>query len=793
MFTTWRRGKLKPSRSGSRFRLAPPAPRHRPHLEALEDRRLPSTFTVTNTHDAGRGSLRQAILDADGDPGPNTIIFRIRGQSVHTIAPASPLPTITNPVTIDGTTQPGFQGTPLIELAGPGTSSFAGLTLAAADSTVRGLAIYGFATGVDFRPSAAGGLVAGDYIGPDASGETAPGNGQGIYLEAVANIVIGGTAPADRNIISGNGRGIFAPVSPGLVLEGNYIGTDASGTRPLGNTVSGFYLQAPGENGAQIGGTFPGAGNLISANGIGLDLAGSYSVVQGNRIGTDVTGTLPLGNHTGVRVDIAGDGRNMIGGTDPGAGNLISGNDIGILTDPEVPYNVIQGNLVGTDITGTQALGNGTGVLLGSSANLLGGTADGARNIISGNRQDGVWLDSDSADNNLVEGNYIGTDITGAQLLGNGGDGVRILSNQGSGAIGNQIGGAIPGAGNVISNNGGDGISSDGDRTVVQGNLIGTDVTGTVPMGNASNGIHVGSNALVGGVGAGNVISNNGGDGILHGSFQITIQGNLIGTDITGTMPMGNAGNGVHLTGSLAVLGTVGGTDPGAGNVIAYSGHDGILVDQQAHNDAILANSIHDSGGLGIELAPGANNDQAFPDLTSATLANTGTVVTGTLTSTPDTTFTLEFFANDVCNPSGYGEGQFWLGDASVTTDANGQAPFAVTVGEAAPGQFIAATATDPQNNTSAFSACVVVSRAAPGGGVVFAFSTQEARPAEIPPALGGASWPVAAVDPSVLAVTPQAAPSDLPTRGHGWRHGDVNLDEASVDALMADRAMLDS
>src|SRR6516162_7366269 len=113
MFTTWRRGKLKPSRSGSRFRLAPPAPRHRPHLEALEDRRLPSTFTVTNTHDAGRGSLRQAILDADGDPGPNTIIFRIRGQSVHTIAPASPLPTITNPVTIDGTTQPGFQGTPL--------------------------------------------------------------------------------------------------------------------------------------------------------------------------------------------------------------------------------------------------------------------------------------------------------------------------------------------------------------------------------------------------------------------------------------------------------------------------------------------------------------------------------------------------------------------------------------------------------------------------------------------------------------------------------------------------------
>jgi hypothetical protein len=520
-------------------------------------------------------------------------------------------------------------------------------------------------------------------------------------LQAVGNIVIGGTAPADRNIISGNGRGIHAVRSPGLVLEGNYIGTDASGTRPLGNTISGFYLDATGGNAAQIGGTLPGAGNLISANGIGLDLAGSDSVVQGNRIGTDVTGTLPLGNGTGVRVDIAGNGENTIGGTDPGAGNLISGNGIGIGTDPGVNYNVIQGNLVGTDITGTQALGNTTGVELGSAGNLLGGTAPGAGNVISGNRGDGMYVLRGS---NLIQGNLIGTTSSGTMPLGNGGDGIRMLYLDGG--VFNTIGG--PGDGNVISNNRGEGILSTMRFTTIQGNLIGTDVTGTVPMGNGGNGVDLGdANDLVGGVGAGNVISNNGGDGIIASYDNTTIQGNLIGTDITGMVPMGNAGNGVHLIG-LAVLSTVGGTDPGAGNVIAYSGLDGVLVAGKAQN-AILGNSIHDSGNLGIELTNGANQDQAAPVLDAAVVRDGRTVVFGTLTSTPNTTFTLEFFANDAPNGHGYGEGQIWLGDATVTTDASGQASFTVSVDMALPDQIITATATDPLANTSEFSAWIPV------------------------------------------------------------------------------------
>ena len=139
---------------------------------------------------------------------------------------------------------------------------------------------------------------------------------------------------------------------------------------------------------------------------------------------------------------------------------------------------------------------------------------------------------------------------------------------------------------------------------------------------------------------------------------------------------------------------------------IAYSGQDGILV-SYAIRVTIQGISIHDSGNLGIELTYGGNQDQPAPTLDSATLTNAGTVITGTLTSTPNTTFTLEFFANDSLDASGNGEGQISLGDATVTTDDAGQATFIVTVAAALPDQFIIATATDSLGNTSEFSAWI--------------------------------------------------------------------------------------
>src|SRR5439155_26949600 len=117
---------------------------YRPKLEHLEDRCLPSTFTVLNTNDSGAGSLRQAILDANAAAGADVINFNIDGGGVQTIAPTSILPQITGAVTIDGTTQPGFAGSPIIELNGASASAFAGLNITAGNSTVRGLVINRF-------------------------------------------------------------------------------------------------------------------------------------------------------------------------------------------------------------------------------------------------------------------------------------------------------------------------------------------------------------------------------------------------------------------------------------------------------------------------------------------------------------------------------------------------------------------------------------------------------------------------------------------------------------------------
>jgi hypothetical protein len=663
----------------------------RPHVEVLEERRLLSTFTVTNTDDAGRGSLRQAILDANGDPGPNTIIFRMRGQSVHTIAPASPLPTIISPVTIDGTTQPGFQGTPLIQLTGSGASSdAAGLTISAGNSTVRGLVINNFDYGIHLLTNG-GDLIAGNYLGTDATGTQAVGNDTGVLIGASDGVDdIGSTDPADRNIISGNmDDGIYVAGTM-TVVQGNYIGTDATGTHALGNGHSGFFLEDPLSKPDQIGGTAPGAGNLISANGTGLSLGGGNQVVQGNLIGTDITGTLPLGNGIGILLN--GTGGNTIGGTEPGAGNLISGNTVGMRSSEGDLFNVIQGNLIGTDITGANALGNAVGIDLGSSQNLVGGTAAGAGNVISGNQGDGLDV---VGGYNTIQGNLIGTDVSGTLPLGNGGNGIRLYEEGNY----NTVGGETPGAGNVIANNGGDGINTELGYTLIQGNLIGTDVTGTVPMGNGGNGI------------------------VLRTS---------------GTSAGGHD--------------TVGGTDPGASNVIAFSGRDGVLVDGVSRN-AILGNSIHDSSGLGIELAANGNLNQAFPVLTAATLTNSGTVIDGTFAGVPDTAFTLEFFANDVCNPSGYGEGQYWLGDAIVVTDANGQASFTATVAASEPGQFIAATATDAQNNTSAFSACVQVAAPSSVVGGMALVHPATATPGNMAPVSAGASRAIAAADSSSSAI----------------------------------------
>jgi titin len=370
----------------------------------------------------------------------------------------------------------------------------------------------------------------------------------------------------------------------------------------------------------------------------------------------------------------------------------------------------------------------GDGILIAGSGNTIGGDQPGQGNLISGNGStnpaqgsgsDGVHINSHGS-NNLVLGNYIGTDITGTVALPN------LRWGVGDNGYANTIGGLTPGAANVISGNRSDGVAFGGNLNVLEGNYIGTDPTGSSAVPNAGNGVNVagGSTNTIGGPtpGAGNVISGNTKNGLaVTAGTGTLVEGNWIGTDHTGTAPLGNRMNGLLIQGSNN---TIGGTTPGAGNIIGFNTLDGVQVMGNLQGgipigiqNGIQQNSIRGDGRLGIELTSSpanpnqfGNNGQAYPGLDTVASNGVTTTVQGSLSSTPYDTFTLEFFANGAPNPSGYGEGQTYMDSATVRTDANGYVAFTVTLNAgAADGQCVAATATDYLSNTSPFSLCVPV------------------------------------------------------------------------------------
>ena len=450
-------------------------------------------------------------------------------------------------------------------------------------------------------------LVEGNQIGTDVSGTSALADtDDGIIItSAASDNTIGGMVSGAGNLISGNsGDGIYIGGSDNLVA-GNQIGTAASGTKALPNAV-GVSIHSKGNT---IGGTTPGAGNLISGNqGDGVRVTGATAagnLVQGNVIGTDTTGEAGLGN-TGTGVDLINAPDNTIGGPVGGARNLISGNAEGILiTGSATTGSVIAGNLIGTDVSGAAAVGNiAAGVVLaGGSGTSIGGTTALARNVISGNAGDGVDVQS-GATNTLVQGNFIGVDQTGTRRLGNAGAGVSD-----SGAAGATVGGTAVGAGNVISANLQSGLSIQGPNVtavLIVGNLIGTDTSGLIGLGNGLFGVLVSdaSGAVIGGPLAGerNVISGNieAGVGLFAGTTGAAVEGNLIGTDVLGSSPLGN-GIGVQISGGSS-NNTIGGAS-GAGNSIAFSAGIGVDVDPTAGaGNLVRLNSIFSSGGLGIDL-----------------------------------------------------------------------------------------------------------------------------------------------------------------------------------------------
>lgn len=280
--------------------------------ERLEGRVLLATFTVTNTNDAGAGSLRQAITDANATGGDDMVAFNIAGDGAKTITPLTQLPDISGSGTIDGTTQPGFAGVPVIELNGASTTNASGLVIGNPGSspsvTVRGLVINRFDfSGIQISFVATDCVIRGNYIGTDLTGTAALGNGRDGIDDDGENTVIGGTVAADRNVISGNaGTGIAAENGRGNVYQGNYVGVGADGATPMGNGDGGIYT---GNNAGLIGGTEPGAGNVIAYN-----TGGSINSGAGVEVFLSADDVRILGNsifsNEGIGIDLVTTGFN---------------------------------------------------------------------------------------------------------------------------------------------------------------------------------------------------------------------------------------------------------------------------------------------------------------------------------------------------------------------------------------------------------------------------------------------------------------------------------------------------
>ena len=641
----------------------------------------PTTFVVTNTNDSGAGSLREAITNANANASADTITFNIPGVGVRTIAPATPLPSIVFPVTIDATTQPGFAASPLIELSGASAGANAsGLVIDATNVTIRGFVINRFtANGIAVWKS--GATIAGNYIGTNAAGDAAMANNYGIGI-AASPVTVGGTTPADRNVISGNtvnGVQVQSVTTAGVVITGNYVGTDASGAVAVGNSGHGVWVAAAGR--VQVGGDNPGEGNLISGNrfsGVQIYLCAAPQpcaghVVAGNRIGTNAAGTAAVGNlERGIEIYrspkniirgnlISGNGGSPAPLGMSGSAIVIFGEDVATNPQSELHYGdqLIVGNKIGTDINGTSGIPNlGFGVVLSYNVKTtIGGPNALDRNIIAYNAQAGVHVGYARSDNNVIEGNYIGV-------------------NANQQAAGNQVGGGIyitnssslnTVRGNVISANSNGVVMQYGqhDQNIITGNFIGTDTTGTANLGNTQHGVTVaGKNNLV----SQNRIANNGGWGVA--------------VVVDGGTPVGDpTGNRISQ------------------NTIYNNGQVGIDLTPIVSGTQVYGVTANDAG----DADAGPNNLQNFPVVTGAIVNGASTTITGTLNGAANATYTIELFKNDAADPTGYGEGQAYLTSLAVTTDGAGNASFNTTVASALAG-FVTATATSTGNDTSEFS-----------------------------------------------------------------------------------------
>ena len=605
-------------------------------------------LVVTTTVDSGPGSLRRAIENANRNTGQaDSASFAIPGSGVHTIALASPLPVITDPITLDATTQPGYAGVPLVRLDGAGLSgSVNGIDVQASNSLVQGFMVTRF-SGFGIRVTIATATsITKNFVGTD--GTSALGNGQaGIFVTNGSSTQIIG------NLISGNGTdGVFLNGGTGTVIKNNTIGTDAAATMALGNardgvgihnnssdnTISDNVIAASTYNGIRVANA---AGNKIRHNWVGTNAA----LAPGLGNGFDA-----FGNVQAYGISVASSSNTTIGGTNPGDANIVAGNGWGIgleaaTTVTQILGNVvsgnkggidvfdsqnatISGNLIGTNLEGTAAWANvgACGIsLVGATTTgiTIGGTTPGAGNVASGNKPYGICLFG-GAHHNRVVGNKIGTDLNGAFAIPNSnlgvwldnvhdntiggtatGEGNTIEFNTGAGVLSwgawtNQI------IGNVISGNGVNGITLDNATygTVIASNKIGTNATGTAALGNTGDGIGIYHNSHDNTI-SDNVIAASTYNGIrVANGTGNTIQHNWVGTNAALAPGLGNLNQGISVASSSNT--TIGGST-GLGNVVAGNVQGGIGLEGASTLTQILGNVVSGNSGPGIGVIDSQN------------------------------------------------------------------------------------------------------------------------------------------------------------------------------------------
>ncbi|MEQ8821054.1 MAG: right-handed parallel beta-helix repeat-containing protein [Sumerlaeia bacterium] len=787
-------------------------------------------FTVTSDADAGAGTLREAIALANSNAGPDMIEF---DGSVTQIVLESALQVINEQLRIDGSVNASHVlvdgdtfdiGSPIFDFnSSADNSELYGMDLLGSSSSglsmtgdnniigapgkgniirnagVRGLSISG----------GTGTIIQSNIFGLESDGSTVDGNFNALAIFGGSNFTIGGADPSERNVFasstnSSQGHGILLSGGSDILIEGNYIGTDATGLLDRGNAVSGVSI-----SGAVTSVTL--RGNVISGNAEnGLVSAGDNVQVVGNIIGLGADGSTVIANGAeGIDSNSLANGL-VIGGPSAADRNVVSGNaGTGVRVDS--PSATVQGNFIGTDATGTLARPNSPyGLYIGGTNVLL------RDNLISGNAGDGVALAGSGAQ---IHGNWFGLASDGTTMLANGSDGIDLVSFVTSATIGT----GAPADRNVFGANGGHGIENDADNVVVQGNYIGTDITGLVDATAGTRGIRssgdnvtirdnvVGGFSLLGievtgnssqihgnliGLGADgstvlangfygilvaasasgtiigsasaadrNVISGNNQHGLLNQGPSTVISGNFIGTDITGNLDRGNGLAGVRVN-STATTSTITGnaiaanggagveidsspgaiasnnvfgsneattaTLPNGGSALAVSGstsvslntfvhstEDHILIDSGAAGVAIGQNvfsancrfPISFAGALvandALDVDTGPNNQQNHPAIDPADDA--AVVLSGTLVSTASTTHTIYLYSSAAAHSSGNGPGEGFLGSTTAITDPAGDATWSVSAGPVAAGRVLSAYAVAENGDSSHFSPAVAV------------------------------------------------------------------------------------